>query len=472
MNTLSHSLTAALLLGCGFAAHAAESVDDNLIAQGKALAVASDCMACHTNTPGKGKAFAGGYGIASPVGAIYTTNITPSVKYGIGSYSEAEFAAALRTGIRKDGAHLYPAMPYTAYTRLSDDQIHALYTYFMHGVAPVDQPAAHQTDLPFPFNIRFSLAMWNMIFLDNARFTPNPAQGEKVNEGAELVEGPGHCGTCHTPRNILLAEDNSHFLEGAQLGSWYAPNITADPERGIGDWSEQELVSYLKTGRATGRGQAAGPMAEAVEHSFQYLTDRQLQAIAAYLKAAPYKGEGNKSESAVPRETRYNVELNLRGANPPNVNHTLNSGEALYSGYCASCHQPDGSGSRRQEYPSLFNNSATLRDNPSNLISTILQGVDRQVGEKHVLMPGFGKGSYVGELTDKQVADIANFVLQKYGNSAVSVTEADVEELRAGGPKPLLARAQPVFIPGMAAGAVIVIVLIIGLWRRRARRRG
>ncbi|ELN2738246.1 cytochrome c [Pluralibacter gergoviae] len=472
MNKIAHSLSAALLLGCGLASHAGENIDGDLIARGKALAVASDCMACHTNTPQQGKPYAGGYGISSPMGTIYATNITPSVKYGIGGYSEAEFAAALRTGIRKDGAHLYPAMPYTAYTRLSDDEIHALYTYFMHGVAPVDEPAAHETALPFPFNIRLSMAAWNLLYLDNARFTPDPAKGDMWNEGAALVQGAAHCGTCHTPRNVMMAEDDSRFLAGAQLGSWYAPNITSDPHAGIGGWSEQELVNYLKTGRAAGRGQAAGPMAEAVEHSFQHLSERELRAIVTYLKTVPAQGEEGKggAEGSAPAQPHYNVELNLRGANPPNVNHTLNGGEALYSGYCASCHQPDGSGSRNQAYPSLFNNSATSGSNPSNLIATILLGVDRQADGKHVLMPGFGEGSYVGELTDKQVADIANFVLQKYGNSAVSVTEADVSEVRAGGPKPLLARVQPMIVPGMVVGVIIVILLVIWWLRRRARR--
>lgn len=465
MNKITHALAATLLLGSGFAAHAQ---DGDLIAKGQALAIASDCMACHTNTQQQGKPFAGGYGIASPMGTIYATNITPSVKYGIGGYSEAAFADVLRAGIRKDGAYLYPAMPYTAYTRLSDDEIHALYTYFMHGVAPVDEPAKHQTDLPFPFNIRLSMAVWNRLYLDNRRFTPDLTKGEAWNEGAALVQGPAHCGTCHTPRNVLMAEDNSRFLMGASLGSWYAPNITADRQEGIGGWSEQELVAYLKTGRAEGRAQAAGPMAEAVEHSFQYLTDRQLQAIATYLKTVPSQGDERQGNSF--SQAHYNVEHHLRGINSPNANHTLNSGEALYSGYCASCHQPDGSGSLNQAYPSLFNNSTTAASNPSNLIAAILQGVDRRVDGRHVLMPSFGAGSYVGELTDKQVADIANFVLQKYGNSTLSVTEADVSEVRAGGPKPLLARAQPMILPGMAVAAVVIILLVL-FWLRRRKAR-
>jgi mono/diheme cytochrome c family protein len=182
----------------------------------------------------------------------------------------------------------------------------------------------------------------------------------------------------------------------------------------------------------------------------------------------PSQGDERQGNSF--SQAHYNVEHHLRGINSPNANHTLNSGEALYSGYCASCHQPDGSGSLNQAYPSLFNNSTTAASNPSNLIAVILQGVDRRVDGKHVLMPSFGDGSYVGELTDKQVADIANFVLQNYGNSTLSVSEADVSEVRAGGPKPLLARAQPMILPGMAVAAVVIILLAL-FWLRRRKAR-
>lgn len=449
--------------------------DASLIARGHALAIASDCMACHTDTPHQGKPYAGGYGIASPMGTIYATNITPSVRYGIGRYTETQFARALREGIRGDGAHLYPAMPYTAYTRLSDEDIHALYSYFMHGVAPVDTPPEAKTDLPFPFNIRLVMAAWNLLYLDNARFVPDSQATAEINEGAWLVQGPAHCGTCHTPRNLMMAEDQKRYLAGAQLGPWYAPNISPDATDGIGSWSEQQIVDYLRTGRAEGKAQAAGPMAEAIEHSLQYLTAQQLHAIAAYLKTVPAQPGDEDVATATPADNgntsgAWNVENSLRGKNPPTASHTLTSGEALYSGYCASCHQPDGSGSENQAYPALTRNTVTAMGNPSNLIAAILFGVDRTTGGHQVLMPAFGEGSYVGELTDKQIADIANFVLQKYGNARVTVTPQDVAQIRAGGPKPFIAQVQPFIIPGMGVGGIIVLALIIWLLRRRLRK--
>ncbi|MDB5850048.1 MAG: Cytochrome, partial [Rhodoferax sp.] len=243
---------------------AASTQDTALIEKGRYLATAGDCAACHTAA---GKApFAGGYSVQSPLGVIVATNITPSKTAGIGNYTEAQFARALREGRRADGQHLYPAMPYTAYTLLSDEDTHALYTYFMRGVAPVDA-SPPPTELPFPFDIRLSMAAWNLMFLRNERFVPDAAQSQQVNRGAYVANALAHCSTCHTPRNALMAEQGSRFLGGAQLGAWYAPDITPAPG-GIGGWSDAELNQYLRAGHVPGKSQAAGPMAEAVEKSF------------------------------------------------------------------------------------------------------------------------------------------------------------------------------------------------------------
>ena len=471
MKRLTPIAFALLVIGIMPGAQAEDNPGASLIARGQSLAVASDCAACHTNSREQGKPFAGGYGISSPMGTIYSTNITPSVSAGIGNYTEQQFSRALREGIRRDGTRLYPAMPYTAYTKFSDDEIKALYAYFMHGVAPVDTPAATHTDLPFPFSIRASMAVWNLLYLDNQRFIPDASKSREWNEGAALVQGAAHCGACHTPRNILMAEDNARFLQGAQLGPWFAPDITANNTTGIGDWSEQDIVDYLQTGRVAGRAQAAGPMAEAIEHSLQHLSREQLRAIALYLKSlSPEPGNQLASASLAhsPDVKTWDSELQLRGAYPQNATNSLTSGEALYSGYCSSCHQPDGSGSKNQAYPSLFSNTVTAANNPSNLVAAILFGVDRDAAGQHVLMPSFGEGSYVGELTDHQVAAIANYVLQKYGDPSVTVSESFVREIRNGGPKPFLALIQPWIIPGMiGAGAVIVLLILWLAFRRR-----
>ncbi|CAI1805879.1 c-type cytochrome [Serratia entomophila] len=455
------ALTLLSLSGGAFAA------DDGaaLIARGQQLAVAADCQACHTQ-PGGGKPFAGGYGIGSPMGVIYSTNITPSAPDGIGDYSEQQFARAVREGVRADGSYLYPAMPYTSYTKLSDEDIHALYAYFMQSVKPVAQKNT-PTELPFPFNLRFSMLGWNLLFLDKGRFQPDASKSEQWNRGAYLVNGPGHCDTCHTPRNLLMAESTDKPLSGGMVGSWYAPNITSDAVSGIGGWSNEQLVQYLKTGRVAGKNQAAGGMAEAVENSLQYLPEQDLQAIAVYLKSTTPVRDAQDTQAADGYGRAMNVEPALRGQHPANANNTVTDGAALFSGNCASCHQPDGSGSKNQAYPSLFNNTATGSGNPANLISAILFGVQRKAGGEDVLMPNFGPQSYVNPLSDKQIAAVSNYVLQHYGNPAVKVSEADVAELRNGGPVPLLARLQPYMAPSIGVAVMLLLALIWLCGRKR-----
>jgi fructose 5-dehydrogenase cytochrome subunit len=433
-----------------------------LVARGRYLATAADCAACHT-APHGGKPYAGGYGIASPLGSIYSSNITPSRMTGIGGYSEAQFSAAVRDGIRGDGAHLYPAMPYTSYARLTDADIHALYAFFTQAVQPVDQKAP-ETKLPFPFNLRLSMLGWNALYLDRTRFTPDPAKSAQVNRGAYLAMGLAHCDTCHTPRGVTMAEIGGRELGGASLGSWIAPNVTPDPVSGIGTWSANDLFRYLKTGDVPGKSQAAGPMAEAVEHSFQFLSDDDLRAIVAYVRQLP--AIRNPADRG-PRDAygaASDSEAFIRGVAPGSLDH----GERLFAGDCAACHRPTGLGSKDGYYPQLFHNTATGATTPDNLIAAILQGVDRTVGGQHVYMPGFSGGSYVDELSDQDVADVSNYVLTQFGNPSVHVTAADVAVVRTGGPKPLLARVAAYLAPAMA-GASVVALGLIGLVVARRR---
>ncbi|WP_050462063.1 cytochrome c [Herbaspirillum autotrophicum] len=439
-----------------------------LIEQGRYLAVVGDCMACHT-VPKGGAPFAGGYGIASPLGLIYSTNITPSKTSGIGNYTEQQFSRALREGVRADGSHLYPAMPYTSYTLLSDDDVHALYTYFMQAVKPVEvaPPATH---LPFPFNIRASMAAWNLLFLDNRRFVADGSQKQEINRGTYLAEGLAHCSACHTPRNALMAEDKKQALGGAALGPWYAPNITSDKVSGIGDWSDNDLRTYLKTGHVRGKSQAAGGMAEAIENSLQYLHDDDVTALVAYLRNTKPIRTATDVKAAHDFGQARSMEASLRGARGPNERHSLDSGAVLYSAYCASCHQASGRGSDNGNYPSLFHNTATGSANPANLVATILYGVERKVGDKEVMMPRFDSMSYLNPLSNDQIAAISNYVLQQYGNPEAKVTAHDVAVAREGGPKPLLAKTQPYMIPVIGIAVLIILLLIAGLLRRRRRR--
>ncbi|OZI30994.1 cytochrome C [Bordetella genomosp. 10] len=460
----------ALWLGLTASAPAWAADDDaTLVARGRDLAIAADCMACHTAKGGK--PYAGGYAIESPLGTIYSSNITPSTKTGIGNYSEQDFARALREGVRKDGAHLYPAMPYTSYTQLSDEDVKALYTYFMKGVQPVEQPTP-VTQLPFPFNIRLSMMGWNMLFLDNKRFVPDASKSQEINRGAYLANALAHCGSCHTPRNVLMAEDVGRALGGGRVGPWYAPNISSDPVAGIGGWTDAELVQYLRTGHTAGKGQAGGPMAEAVENSFQHMSESDLHAIVAYLRSTPAvpAAASGAGAASYAQGQAASSEAERRGVDRQTANQTLKSGAALYSGYCASCHQASGAGSGNQAYPSLFHNSATGGETAINLLATIVFGIDREAGGEHVLMPSFGQGSYVNPLTDEEIASIANYVLANYGNAKLTVTPADVREVRTGGPTPPLAKARPFLVPGGAV-AVLAILLLVILAVRRYRRR-
>lgn len=436
-----------------------------LVEQGKAIATAADCMACHT-LPKTGKPFAGGYGIASPLGTIVSTNITPSRRYGIGAYSEAEFARAVRQGIRKDGTYLYPAMPYDAYGAITDADIGALYAYFMQGVTPADEPPAAVTQLAFPFNMRIAMAGWNLFFAGRKPFQPDPGKSEEINRGAYLAGALGHCASCHAPRNLLMGQSADAALTGGYVGAWYAPNITSDPVSGIGGWTVGDLVAYFRNGHVAGKAQAAGGMAEAVQNSLQHLPESDLRALAAYLKSTPaVRGPGDR-KAAHDFGAAVSDEAEIRGSNTQAASDSLDSGAKLYNGYCASCHQPDGAGSGSQAYPSLFRNAATGLSNPANLIATILYGVERESGGQTVQMPHFGTGSYVGVLNDRQVTEIANYVLARFGNPEAKVTIADVATARSGGPVPLLAQLQPYMLPGLCVAIVVVVGLVVLLFVR------
>ncbi len=441
-----------------------------LIEKGRMVALAADCAGCHT-APAGGKALAGNYAMQTPMGTIFSTNITPSKEHGIGNYSEEDLSRALREGKRKDGAHLYPAMPYDSYTQMTDEDLHALYVYLMQGVPAVDQ-AAQTTQLPFPFNLRMSMLVWNTLFLDKKRFTPDTSKTPEWNRGAYLTEALEHCAACHTPRNTLMAADKSRAFAGGSLGAWYAPNITSDPVSGIGEWSVEELVQYLRTGRAEGKGQAAGGMAEAVENSLQFLPESDLRAIAVYLKSLPPirdKADANRTTSAHAQGAAYSDEAKLRGGRPQNSVEAVTSGASLFSAYCASCHQATGSGTPDQAYPSLFHNTATGLGRPDNLIGAILFGVQRNAAGKEVLMPRFDEKSYVDPLTNEQIAAIANHVLTHYGpGNAKQVSAADVQLARQGGPQPLLAKLQPYIVPAIV---VVVLLVLLVLWRLLRRRK-
>ena len=429
------------------------------VQRGHYLAIAGDCEACHT-APG-GKPLAGGLPIATPVGPIFPTNITPSKRDGIGGYTLQQFSDAVRKGVRGDGKHLYPAMPYTAYAQLTDADVRAMYAYFMHGVQPVDSRPT-QTRIPFPFNIRLSMAVWNLLFLDDKPFKPDPSKSAQWNRGAYLARGLTHCSTCHTPRSLLMAERPSRSLAGASLGTWFAPNITPDPDSGIGNWTQKDIVEYLKLGHAPGKGQAAGPMAEAVDHSLRHLTDADLTAIAVYLKSVPAWHDSADTRAADTWGKSYADFASLRGKPLPKDPSQM-TGPQLYDAYCATCHQDRGQGSFDGGLPPLFHNTATGRRNTDNLVMTILDGIAWRTDGSGVRMPGFAS-----ELSDQQIATLGNYLTQHFGNPAAAVTIDQVRTLRAGGASTNLVLLARVL---MAVVLVILIAIIVAIVRAITRRR-
>lgn len=447
-------MTAALALVLA-GATAAAAADAALVRRGEYLAKAGDCAACHT-APG-GRPMAGGLLLPTPVGAIAATNITPSRTHGIGNYTLAQFSAALRKGVRADGANLYPAMPYTSYAKVTDADVAAMYAYFMQAVPAVDAAPAQRTALHFPFSIRKSMVAWNLLFLDSAPFVADPGKSVQWNRGAYLTRGLAHCGACHTPRNVMMAESIRRELGGGDVGGWHAPNITADANSGVGGWSEQALVDYMRLGRAAGKAQAAGPMAEAVDHSLRYLGEKDLRAIAVYLKAVPAVHDASDTRPVNAWGAPHDELNSVRGVAWPKDRNQM-SGPQLYDAHCATCHQAQGQGSFDGGLPPLFHNTTLGRSNTNNLVMVLLDGVERQADGRQVLMPGFRK-----TMSDQQIATLGGYLARSYGNPDAKVTVEQVSTLRS-------AKAPMTLIWLVQGGMLLVLALVAGFWLRRRRK--
>lgn len=258
------------------------------IAHGQYLAYAADCVACHTQ-PG-GQTFVGGRAIYTPMGTIYSTNITPDNIYGIGLYNYNDFVRALREGIAKDGHRLYPAMPYPSFAKMSDHDIHALYMFFAYGVKSVEQPNK-ENDISWPIRFRWLLSVWDNVFIEEGIYRPTAEQSDIWNRGAYLVQGVGHCGSCHTPRGFAAQEkalDHSDklYLSGHKHDTWNSPNLRGDKNTGLGDWTEEDIVNFLKTNHVE-KAALLGAMIGSPPSSTQYMTQQDLEAIAVYLKSLP-----------------------------------------------------------------------------------------------------------------------------------------------------------------------------------------
>lgn len=307
----------------------------DLIKRGEYLARAGDCVACHTAD--KGRPFAGGLPITTPFGTIYTPNITSDPDTGIGRWSDADFLRAMHEGIGKSGERLYPAFPYAEYTKVTDSDVLAIRAY-LNTLTPIHYTPP-RNELSFPFNQRWLMVFWNMFNFKEGRFVPDPQQSAEWNRGAYLVGGLAHCEECHTPRNVTQGLKTSERFSGAELSGWHAFNITPDKNAGIGGWTDDQLAQYLATGVAHGQANAAGPMADVVQDSTQYMTPEDLRSIVAYLRSVPAQSGGDiHPRDSFGKPTNADVTA-MRGTAISGVN-----GAQLFIANCATCHSWTGEG--------------------------------------------------------------------------------------------------------------------------------
>ena len=397
--TLASAVVAASLTCFAWQARAATS-DGDLIARGKYLTTAGDCIACHT-IPG-GKPFSGNRAMETPFGTIYTPNLTPDKATGIGNWTDEQFYHAVHDGIGHNGEYLYPVFPFPWFTKVSRDDVLAIKAY-LFSLEPVEQKR-QKLEFKFPFNIRTALLGWRTAFFKASTFVPDPNKSEEVNRGAYLVEGLGHCGECHNQHNVLGASDWSGKLKGGEIQGWYAPNITSSGSQGVGAWTDEQLVTFLKSGSSPDQGVVLGPMHETIQDSLQYLSDADLKAMTAYLKSFSAK-ESFKATDA-------------------NQAQTASGGADAYLTNCASCHRADGKGIEGV-IPSLVGNGAVRAKGPQDIIHVVLGGLPALNG--YAPMPASG-----AIVSDQDIADIVNYVRTAWGNGAPANAEPGmVEKLRA-----------------------------------------
>jgi mono/diheme cytochrome c family protein len=383
----------------------------SLAERGAYLAKAADCMVCHT-TQG-GREFAGGLGFKLPFGTLYSTNITPDKETGIGNYSDQDFLNAVHRGKRRDGAWLYPAMPYTSYTYISDADALAIKAY-LFSLAPVRAPAPENT-LAFPFNQRWAMGFWSALFNQDTRFEPDPSKSPEWNRGAYLAEALAHCGECHTPRNLAFALDNRKKFAGAVTAGWRAFNISSDKATGVGGWRDEDLVSYLSTGHATGHGTASGPMGEAVDHIFSQLAPEDIRAMVAYLRSVPPTASTDLPATVAPPAPASHRD----GGGTPDPR-----GKMVFEGACVSCHGWSGE-SAISPFATLTGAWAVNDPGATNVAQIVISGTKRHTPEGAVSMPAFGNA-----YSDSEIAAVANYVTARFGAKGSKLTARDVAELR------------------------------------------
>jgi mono/diheme cytochrome c family protein len=387
------------LLAIGACVHTGGALaQQTQVQRGEYLARAGDCVSCHTK-PG-GAAYAGGFQMKTPFGDVVAPNITPDAATGIGTWSAEDLYRALHSGVGKKIGDLFPAMPYTFFTKITREDSDAIYAY-LRSLAPV-MNAVVADQLAWQFSIRMSMIGWNELFFTEGTFKPVAGQSAEWNRGAYLIEGLGHCSACHSPRDVLGGIEKNKAFTGAMVDGWFALNLTSNLKTGLGGWSIDDLVAYLKTGAAKSKSTTLGDMAEVVHNSLSFMTDADLRAMATYLKSIP-------AESS----------LAGRGA----AQKVPSQAAVLYVDHCAGCHQAKGRG-LPGVFPPLSGNGVVVAPDAANIVKVVLGGVPAKGG--YIPMP-----SLASQLSDAQIAEIANYVRTNWGNAApANVTPQAVAELR------------------------------------------
>jgi mono/diheme cytochrome c family protein len=384
----------------------------DVIEQGKKLASAGYCSTCHTIPSGMD--YAGNYEMHTDFGTIYSSNITPDVETGIGTWSEAAFSRAMRQGISRDGHHLLPAFPYEHFNKMTEDDITAIYAYIMTSVPAVKQ-IKKENSLPFPLNIRSLQAGWKLLFADTDVFQANANKSAEWNRGAYLAEGVSHCGACHTPRNALGGEKYAQRYQGAVINGWIAPSLTSTSTSPI-PWRSQDFYEYLTTGNSRYHGSALGPMAPVIHQGLSALPDSDIQAISDYF--ADYAGTKLTDEPAL------NVTLQAAfAAQKHQPDPRIDDGARLYASACQACHY--SSGKLVKGRPLITISSVLYLDDPTNLINVILEGVRSDQGIRGLVMPGFRHA-----LSDENISSIAAYLRQTVGQKPWKELQKNVVRIR------------------------------------------
>ncbi|HEY0749446.1 MAG TPA: cytochrome c [Steroidobacteraceae bacterium] len=371
------------------------------VRRGQYLVAAGDCMSCHIRDGGE--PFAGGLGLNTPFGVIYTSNITPDKETGIGAWTSDQFYRAMHDGKDDEGENLYPAFPYPWFRRASRADIDAIYAYLKTVPAVKYTPPKNQ--LPFPLNIRASVGMWNLLYLDSHDFQADPGQSDQWNRGAYLVNGLGHCGGCHTPKNTLGADKSKQEFHGGKIDNGIAPDLTANMRTGLGNWSIEDIAEYLASGR-NARAAAGSGMADVITFSTSLMNDADRRAIAVYLKSQPASA--------------------TIAASAPDSG-AMRRGAAIYSDACASCHLENGVGQSRV-FPPLGNDAMLQQQDATGVAHLVLAGT--QIGISLSRPSPLSMPSFAWKLTDREIADVSTFIRNSWGNQAAEVTVSDVTDLR------------------------------------------